>query len=206
MKFILGTKQHMTQYFDEDGRAFAATLVSAGPVKVVALKNADKDGYESVQVAYGNQKKERVAKPQSGLFKDMGSFRHIKEYRLKNGDKSELAVGDTVDASVFATGDKVTVTAVSKGKGFQGVVKRHGFSGVGMATHGQHNRLRAPGSVGACSYPAKVFKGTRMAGQMGNERVTVQNLQVIKVMPEHNLLLVKGSVPGAKGSIVLIEK
>lgn len=203
MKFILGTKQHMTQYFDEDGRAFAATLVSAGPVKVVALKNADKDGYESVQVAYGNQKKERVAKPQSGLFKDMGSFRHIKEYRLKNGDKSELAVGDTVDASVFATGDKVTVTAVSKGKGFQGVVKRYNFGG-GPRSHGQKHSEREPGSIGG-GLRTRVPKGMRMAGRTGSDTITIRNLKVLNVDAENNMLVIKGAIPGRKGTLVSIK-
>lgn len=193
----------MTQYFDEDGRAFAATLVSAGPVKVVALKNADKDGYESVQVAYGNQKKERVAKPQSGLFKDMGSFRHIKEYRLKNGDKSELAVGDTVDASVFATGDKVTVTAVSKGKGFQGVVKRYNFGG-GPRSHGQKHSEREPGSIGG-GLRTRVPKGMRMAGRTGSDTITIRNLKVLNVDTENNMLVIKGAIPGRKGTLVSIK-
>ena len=150
--------------------------------------------------------RDRVNKPEKGHFDKAGVAvkRFVKEFRFVNA--GEYEVGQEIKADIFAAGDHIDATAVSKGKGFQGVVKRHGFGGVGQTTHGQHNRLRAPGGIGACSYPAKVFKGMRMAGQMGNERVTVQNLQVIKVMPEHNLLLVKGSVPGAKGSILLIEK
>ena len=186
------------------------------------IKTVDNDGYSAVQVGFVDKKEKTVNKDANGKKEirnrhgvnkaQMGHFakagvsgkKFVREFKFENADEYKLA--DEIKADIFAEGDKVDVTAISKGKGFQGVVKRHGFGGVGQTTHGQHNRLRAPGGIGACSYPAKVFKGMRMAGQMGNERVTVQNLQVIKVMPEHNLLLVKGSVPGAKGSILLIEK
>ena len=165
----------------------------------------EKDGYAAVQLGFQEAKEKNTTAPLMGHFKKAGTTpkRHLAEF---TGFEQELNLGDTVTVDMFEGTVYVDVIGTSKGKGFQGVVKRHGFGGVGQTTHGQHNRLRAPGGIGACSYPAKVFKGMRMAGQMGNERVTVQNLQVIKVMPEHNLLLVKGSVPGAKGSILLIEK
>lgn len=201
MKFILGTKQHMTQYFDEDGRAFAATLVAAGPVTVVGLKNNAKDGYESVQVAYGDQKKERVAKPQLGIFKDMGSFRHMKEYRMKGNDKSDLAIGDKIDATAFAKGDMVTVTAISKGKGFQGVVKRYNFKG-GPRSHGQKHSEREPGSIGG-GLRNRVPKGMRMGGRMGSDSITIRNLRILGV--ESNMIIIKGAIPGRKGTLVSIK-
>ena len=170
------------------------------------IKSLEKDGYEALQLGFVDAKEKHTSKPLQGHFQKAGVApkRHLAEF--KGFDCSQYNLGDVIDVNFFADTVFVDVVGTSKGKGFQGVVKRHGFGGVGQTTHGQHNRLRAPGSVGACSYPAKVFKGTRMAGQMGAERVTVQNLEVIKVMPEHNLLLIKGSVPGAKGSIVAIEK
>ena len=196
----------MTQVFSEDGVLTPVTVLQAGPCVVTQVKTVENDGYSAVQVGFGDIREKLVNKPKKGHFAKAGvtAKRFLKEFRLE--DAESYTLGQEIKADVFAAGDKVDATAKSKGKGFQGVVKRHGFGGVGQTTHGQHNRLRAPGGIGACSYPAKVFKGMRMAGQMGNERVTVQNLQVIKVMPEHNLLLVKGSVPGAKGSILLIEK
>ena len=221
-KAILATKIGMTQIFNADGVLVPVTVLEAGPCVVTQIKTVENDGYSAVQVGFGDKKEKVVEKDangkksvahrhgvnkaQMGHFKKAGvsGKRFVREFKFENADEYNLA--DEIKADIFAEGDKVDVTAISKGKGFQGVVKRHGFGGVGQTTHGQHNRLRAPGGIGACSYPAKVFKGMRMAGQMGNERVTVQNLQVIKVMPEHNLLLVKGSVPGAKGSILLIEK
>ena len=176
-----------------------------GPCVVTQIKTLENDGYEAVQLGFQDKKEKHTTQPEMGHFKKAGVApkRFLAEF--KNFETS-YNLGDVISVDYLESVGFVDVIGTSKGKGFQGVVKRHGFAGVGQATHGQHNRLRAPGSVGACSYPAKVFKGTRMGGQMGNERVTVQNLQVIKVMPEHNLLLVKGSVPGAKGSIVLIEK
>ena len=205
MKGILGKKIGMTQVFTENGEVVPVTVVEAGPVSITQIKTVENDGYQAIQVGFVDAKEKALNKPQKGHLAKAGVLkRKLKEFRVDSLEGYE--VGQELKADIFAEGEKIDVTGISKGKGFQGVVKRHGFGGVGQATHGQHNRLRAPGSVGACSYPAKVFKGTRMAGQTGNERVTVQNLEVIKVMPEHNLLLLKGSVPGAKGSIIAIEK
>ena len=169
------------------------------------MKTIEKDGYEAVQLGFQDQKESRVNAPLAGHFKKAGVTpkRHLAEFK---GYETELNLGDVLTVDLFADTAYVSVTGTSKGKGFQGVVKRHNFGGVGQATHGQHNRARKPGSIGACSYPAKVFKGLRMGGQMGNARVTTHNLQVLKVIPEHNLLVIKGSVPGYNGSIVIIEK
>ena len=196
----------MTSVFSADGKNLPCTVIEVGPCVVTQIKTTEVDGYEAVQVGFEEKKEKHTTKPMSGHFKKAGVApqRHLAEFK---GFEGEYKLGDTITVdSIFNESDFVDIQGTSKGKGFQGVVKRHGFGGVGQSTHGQHNRLRAPGSVGACSYPAKVFKGMRMAGQMGNEKVTVQNLQVLKVMPEHNLLLIKGSVPGSKGSIVIIEK
>ena len=205
MPGLIGKKIGMTSVFSADGKNLPCTVIEVGPCVVTQLKTADKDGYEAVQIGFEEKKAKHTTKPMEGHFKKAGVApqRHLAEF---SGFNSELKLGDTLTVDLFAEGDFVDIQGVSKGKGYQGVVKRHGFGGVGQATHGQHNRLRAPGSVGACSYPAKVFKGMRMAGQMGNRKVTVQNLQVVKTIPEHNLLMIKGSIPGAKGSIVLIEK
>ena len=205
MPGLIGKKIGMTSVFSADGKNLPCTVIEVGPCVVTQLKTADKDGYEAVQIGFEEKKAKHTTKPMEGHFKKAGVApqRHLAEF---SGYNSELKLGDTLTVDLFAEGDFVDIQGVSKGKGYQGVVKRHGFGGVGQATHGQHNRLRAPGSVGACSYPAKVFKGMRMAGQMGNRKVTVQNLQVVKTLPEHNLLMIKGSIPGAKGSIVLIEK
>lgn len=207
MSGIIGKKIGMTSIFDASGKNQPCTVIEAGPCHVTQVKTRETDGYEAIQLAYDDKKEKHSTKAEMGHFAKAGITpkRKVVEFtRFEAENRKKF--GDVVEVDIFIEGEYVDVVGISKGKGFQGVVRRHGFSGVGGTTHGQHNRLRAPGSVGACSYPAKVFKGTRMAGQMGNERVTVQNLQVIKVMPEHNLLLVKGSVPGAKGSIVLIEK
>ncbi len=196
----------MTSVFSADGKNLPCTVIEVGPCVVTQIKTTEVDGYEAVQVGFEEKKEKHTTKPMSGHFKKAGVApqRHLAEFK---GFEGEYKLGDTITVdSIFNESDFVDIQGTSKGKGFQGVVKRHGFGGVGQSTHGQHNRLRAPGSIGACSYPAKVFKGMRMAGQMGNEKVTVQNLQVLKVMPEHNLLLIKGSVPGSKGSIVIIEK
>ena len=168
-------------------------------------KTLENDGYEAVQLGFEDKKEKHTTQPEMGHFKKAGVTpkRYLAEFK---NFETEYKLGDVITVDYLEGAGFVDVIGTSKGKGFQGVVKRHGFGGVGQTTHGQHNRARKPGSIGACSYPAKVFKGMRMGGQLGNERVTVQNLQVIKVLPEHNLLLVKGSVPGAKGSIVLIEK
>jgi len=204
MPGLLGKKIGMTSVFSVDGKNVPCTVIEVGPCVVTQVKTIEKDGYEAVQLGFSDKKEKHTTKPLAGHFKKAGVTpkRHLAEFKGIENCK----LGDVFKADFFEENSFVDVVGTSKGKGFQGVVKRHGFGGVGQATLGQHNRLRAPGSIGACSYPAKVFKGTRMAGQMGNARVTVQNLQVIKVIVEHNLLLVKGSVPGSKGSIVLIEK
>ncbi len=195
----------MTSVFSADGKNVPCTVIEVGPCVVTQIKTAEKDGYEAVQLGFTEKKDKHTTAPMAGHFKKAGVApqRHLAEFK---GFDGEYKLGDTITVDLFNENDFVDIQGTSKGKGFQGVVKRHGFGGVGQSTHGQHNRLRAPGSVGACSYPAKVFKGMRMAGQMGNEKVTIQNLQVLKVIAEHNLLLIKGSIPGSKGSIVLIEK
>ena len=206
MPGLLGKKIGMTSVFSADGKNVPCTVIELGPCVVTQVKTVDVDGYDALQLGFQEKKEKHTTQPMAGPFKKAGVApqRHLAEFK---GFDGEFKLGDTITVdSIFNDSDFVDIQGTSKGKGYQGVVKRHGFGGVGQSTHGQHNRLRAPGSVGACSYPAKVFKGMRMAGQMGNERVTVQNLQVIKVMPEHNLLLIKGSIPGCKGSIVIVEK
>ena len=195
----------MMSVFSADGKNVPCTVIEAGPCAVTQVKTIEKDGYEAVQLGFQDQKESRVNAPLAGHFKKAGVTpkRHLAEFK---GFETELALGDVITVDLFADTNYVSVTGTSKGKGFQGVVKRHNFGGVGQATHGQHNRARKPGSIGACSYPAKVFKGLRMGGQMGNARVTTHNLQVLKVIPEHNLLVIKGSVPGYNGSIVIVEK
>ncbi len=195
----------MTSVFSADGKNVPCTVIEVGPCVVTQVKTLENDGYEAVQVGFQEKSDKHTNKPEAGHFKKAGVTprRHLAEFK-SFATLPEL--GQTLTVDLFQEGSFVDVVGISKGKGFQGVVKRHGFGGVGQSTHGQHNRLRAPGSIGACSYPAKVFKGLRMAGQMGNQRVTVQNLQVIKVLPEHNLLVIKGSIPGAKGSIVIVEE
>ena len=206
MPGLIGKKIGMTSVFSADGKNVPCTVIEVGPCVVTQIKTAATDGYEAVQLGFEQKKDKHTTAPMAGHFKKAGVApqRHLAEFK---GFDTEIKLGDTLTVdSVFSDTDFVDIQGVSKGKGYQGVVKRHDFGGVGQSTHGQHNRLRAPGSIGACSYPAKVFKGMRMAGQMGNENVTVQNLQVLRVMPEHNLLLIKGSVPGSKGSIVIVEK
>ena len=196
MPGLLGKKIGMTSVFSAEGKNL--------PCTVIEVKTLENDGYEAVQLGFEDKKEKHTTKPEMGHFQKAGVT--PKRYLAEFKNEGEYKLGDVITVDYFANESFVDVIGTSKGKGFQGVVKRHGFGGVGQTTHGQHNRARKPGSIGACSYPAKVFKGMRMGGQLGNERVTVQNLQVIKVIPEHNLLLLKGSVPGAKGSIVLIEK
>ena len=205
MPGLLGKKIGMTSVFSADGKNVPCTVIEVGPCVVTQVKTVDKDGYAAVQLGFEEKKEKHTTNPMAGHFKKAGVApqRHLAEFK---GFGEEVKLGDTITVDFFSEDDFVDIQGTSKGKGYQGVVKRHGFGGVGQSTHGQHNRLRAPGSVGACSYPAKVFKGMRMAGQMGNEKVTVQNLRVVKVLPEHNVLLIKGSIPGSKGSIVLIEK
>ena len=195
----------MTSVFSADGKNIPCTVVEAGPCVVTQVKTLATDGYEAIQVGFQEKKEKHTNKAEAGHFQKAGVApqRHLVEFK---GFGDEFKAGDVITSEMFEADDFVDVVGTSKGKGFQGVVKRHGFAGVGQATHGQHNRLRAPGSLGASSWPSRVFKGKRMAGHMGSDRVTVQNLQIIKVIPEHNLVLIKGSVPGAKGSIVIIEK
>ena len=196
----------MTSVFSADGKNVPCTVIEAGPCVVTQIKSAEKDGYAAVQLGFQEAKEKNTTAPMMGHFKKAGTTpkRHLAEFAADF--QNELNLGDTVTVDIFADAAFVDVIGTSKGHGFQGVVKRHGFGGVGQTTHGQHNRARKPGSIGACSYPAKVFKGLRMGGQMGGDRVTTHNLQVLKVIPEHNLILIKGSVPGYKGSIVIIEK
>ena len=205
MPGLIGKKIGMTSVFSADGKNVPCTVIEVGPCVVTQVKTPEVDGYSALQLGFEDQKEKHLTQPEIGHFKKAGVTpkRHLAEFK---GFDGEFKLGDTITVDMFNEADFVDIIGTSKGKGYQGVVKRHGFGGVGQTTHGQHNRLRAPGSVGACSYPAKVFKGMRMAGQMGNERVTVQNLQVIKVIADHNLLMIKGSIPGSKGSIVLIEK
>ena len=196
----------MTSVFSADGKNLPCTVIETGPCVVTQIKTVENDGYAAVQLGFQEKTEKHTNKPEAGHFKKAGVApqRHLVEFK---DFEQELKVGDKLTVDMLFEADTfVDVIGTSKGKGFQGVVKRHGFGGVGQSTHGQHNRLRAPGSVGASSFPSRVFKGMRMAGRMGGDRVTVQNLQVLKVIPEHNLLLVKGSVPGAKNSIVYINK
>ena len=205
MPGLIGKKIGMTSVFSAEGKNIPCTVIEVGPCVVTQVKTVENDGYDAIQLGFEDKKDKHTPNGEKGHFKKAGVTpkRHLAEFK---GFGNDYKLGSEITVDLFNDAVYVDVIGTSKGKGFQGVVKRHGFGGVGQSTHGQHNRLRAPGSIGACSYPAKVFKGTRMAGQMGNERVTVQNLQVIKVIPEHNLLLLKGSIPGCKGSIVAIEK
>jgi large subunit ribosomal protein L3 len=205
MPGLLGKKIGMTSVFSADGKNVPCTVIEAGPCVVTQIKTVETDGYEAVQVGFQPKTEKHTNKPEAGHFKAAGVApqRHLVEFK---GFENEFKLGDAITCEMFEADAFVDVIGTSKGKGWQGVVKRHGFGGVGQATHGQHNRLRAPGSLGASSYPSRVFKGMRMGGRMGGDQVTMQNLQVLKVIPEHNLVLIKGSVPGAKGSIVIINK
>ena len=205
MSGLIGKKIGMTSLYDDEGNNLACTVIEAGPCVVIQVKNKDKDGYDSVQLGFLDKKEKNYTKSEIGHFKNAKTDPKQNIFEFKNF-KNELNIGDVVSVDHFIEGEFVDVSGISKGKGFQGVVKRHGFAGVGQSSHGQHNRLRAPGSIGAASYPARVFKGMRMAGQTGNEKVTVQNLKVIKIVPEKNLLLLKGCVPGHKNSIITIKK
>ncbi|NQX90814.1 MAG: 50S ribosomal protein L3 [Flavobacteriales bacterium] len=206
MPGLIGKKIGMTSIFSAAGKNIPCTIIEAGPCVVTQVKTLEKDGYEAVQLGFGERKEKRTSQAMKGHFKKAGVSPKRKLVEFKGFDQ-ELNVGDEVKLDdIFSEGEFVFVAGKSKGKGFQGVVKRHGFGGVGQATHGQHNRMRAPGSIGAASYPARVFKGMRMAGQMGNKRVTVENLEVVKVLPEDGLIVVKGAVPGHKGSTLIIRK
>ena len=207
MSGLLGKKIGMTSIYDASGKSVPCTVIEAGPCVVTQVKTVEKDGYSAIQLGYDEKKEKNTTKPLKGHFAKAGTTpkRIVREFtRFEEGSKKSF--GEVLDVSVFTEGEFVDVSGISKGKGFQGVVKRHGFRGVGDATHGQHNRLRAPGSMGASSYPSRVFKGMRMAGQMGNVKVKVTNLQIIKIVQEKNLLLVKGSVPGSNGSYLKIER
>ena len=207
MNGVIGKKVGMTSVFDEKGNSVGVTVVELGPNVVTQVKTMETDGYEAVQLSFGEAKVKNTSKQMLGHFKAAGvegALSQIAEFRDMTMGK---ALGDTIVASdIFAEGDTIQVCGISKGKGFQGVVKRHKFAGVGQATHGQHNRLRAPGSIGASSFPSKVFKGMRMAGRMGNDTKTVKGLKVVKIFADQNLILVKGAVPGTKGGYVIIEK
>ena len=205
MSGLIGKKIGMTSLYDEGGKNLACTVIEAGPCVVTQLKDEEKDGYNSVQLGFFDKKQTRLNNAEKGHAKKANTDPKSKVVEFKDFEE-ELKVGDTINVNHFVEGEFVDVSGISKGKGFQGVVKRHGFAGVGQSTHGQHNRLRAPGSIGAASYPARVFKGMRMAGQTGNSKVTVQNLKVLKVVPEKNLLVLKGAVPGHKNSYVIIRK
>jgi large subunit ribosomal protein L3 len=205
MSGIIGKKVGMTSIFDADGKNIPCTVIEAGPCVVTQLRTVDQDGYTAVQLAFDEKKEKNTSGPLKGHFAKANTTpkRKLVEFKTFEDVKS---LGDTVTVGIFAEGDFVDVVGTSKGKGFQGVVKRHGFGGVGGQTHGQHNRLRAPGSLGASSWPSRVFKGMRMAGRMGGDRVKIQNLEVLKVYPEQNLIVVSGSIPGAKGSYVIVDK
>ena len=205
MPGLIGKKVGMTSVFSAEGKSIPCTVIECGPCVVTQVKTKETDGYEALQLGFDETNEKHTTKPLSGHFKKAGTTpkRKLVEF---SGFETEHKLGDVLDVTLFEDAAFVDVVGTTKGKGFQGVVKRHGFAGVGEATHGQHNRQRKPGSIGACSTPSRVFKGMRMGGRMGGDRVTIANLQVLKVIPENNLLLVKGSVPGTKGSYVIIEK
>ncbi|MDF1611001.1 MAG: 50S ribosomal protein L3 [Stygiobacter sp.] len=206
MPGLLAKKLGMTNIFTEDGQIVPVTILEAGPCKVYAVKTKEKDGYESLQLGFGERKEKNVNKPQKSYFEKIGlkAPKLLKEFR--NFDISLYKVGDEINTSLFTVGEKVKVSGRNKGKGFQGVVRRHGFGGVGSSTHGQSDRERAPGSIGASSYPSRVFPGQRMAGRMGFENTTIRNLKIVKIIPEKNIIMVKGAVPGSINSIVAINK
>jgi len=203
---IIGKKLGMTSIFEADGKNVACTVIEAGPCKVTQIKTVKTDGYNSVQLGFGEKKVKSATKPELGHLKKSDSTPKSRLSEIRDWTK-DIKVGDEVFvADVFAEGEWIDISGVSKGKGFQGVIKRHNFNGVGGQTHGQHNRLRAPGSLGASSYPSRVLRGMRMAGRTGGERVKVENIKVLKIVPEKNLLVVKGAVPGAKGGYLILTK
>jgi large subunit ribosomal protein L3 len=205
MSGLIGKKIGMTSLYDDNGKNIPCTVLELGPCMVTQVRTKAVDGYEAVQLGFDDKAEKQVVKAEAGHFKKANVSPKKKLVEFQNFEQ-ELNLGDTITVDHFEEGDFVDVSGTSKGKGFQGVVKRHGFGGVGQATHGQHNRLRAPGSIGAASYPARVFKGMRMAGQMGNSKVKVLNLKVVKVVPEKNILVVKGCVPGHKNAYVIVQK
>lgn len=207
MSGLIGKKIGMTSIFDDDGKNIPCTVIEAGPCVVTHVKTKDTDGYEAIQIAFDDKKEKHTSKALKGHFEKAGVApkKIVREFtRFEAGHKKKF--GDILTVDIFLEGEFIDVVGYSKGKGFQGVVKRYNFRGVNDATHGQHNRLRAPGSIGASSYPSRVFKGMRMAGRMGNKRVKLINLQVMKIVPEKNLVVVKGAVPGANGSYLILER
>ncbi len=207
MSGIIGKKIGMTSIFDEAGKNIPCTVIEAGPCVVTQIRTKEKDGYEAIQIAYEDKKDKHTTSAMKGHFAKAGVSpkRILREFtRFEEGHQKKF--GDVLTVDIFIEGEFIDVSGISKGKGFQGVVKRHGFKGVNDATHGQHNRMRAPGSIGASSYPSRVFKGMRMAGRMGNAKVKQINLKIVKIVPEKNLLIVKGAVPGPNGSYVIVER
>ena len=205
MSGLIGKKVGMTSLFDANGKNIPCTVIQAGPCVVTQVKTEKTDGYNAVQIAYNEKSEKNIGAPLKGHFKKAGVNPHAKLVEFK-GFEDEKSLGDSITVELFAEGEYVDISATSKGKGFQGVVKRHNFRGVGGQTHGQHNRLRAPGSIGGASTPSKVFKGMRMAGRMGGDTVKTQNLKVLKVLADRNLIVVSGNIAGSKGSYVVIEK
>tara|TARA_B110000008_G_C16961094_1_gene560168 strand:+ start:1843 stop:2460 length:618 start_codon:yes stop_codon:yes gene_type:complete len=205
MSGLIGKKIGMTSLYDEIGKNIPCTILELGPCVVTQIKTKEKDGYKSFQLSYDDKSEKKIVKSEKGHFKKANTLPKKKIIEFK-GFEEDLKLGDSLNVNHFVEGEYVDVSGISKGKGFQGVVKRHGFAGVGQSTHGQHNRLRAPGSIGAASYPARVFKGMKMAGQMGNKKVKIQNLKVLKVLPEKNLIVVKGAVPGHNNSFIIVQK
>ena len=205
MKFILGTKEKMTQIFDDEGNVIPATIVKVSPVIVTQVKGKEKDGYEALQVGFGTRKAKNIKKPVKGHMKDLGNFSVLREVRMDRvkTDKTDWKIGDTIDLSAFADGDKMVISSISKGKGFQGVVKRHGFKG-GPRSHGQKHSERAPGSIGTAGFQ-RVFKNMRMAGLMGSDKITYKNVKIVKIDPETNEIYLKGQVPGRRGTVVEIK-
>ena len=207
MSGILGRKMGMSSVYNNDGNIVPVTVIQAGPCQVVTIKTAEKDGYQALQLGFGSRKEKNISKPILGQYKknNLTPSYILKEFRFP--EIANYKIGDEIKVDFFKEGEKIKIRSKSKGKGFQGVMRRHGFSGVGGTTHGQSDRLRAPGSIGSSSYPSRVFKGQRMAGRMGYENVTISNLSVVKILPEQNLILVKGAVPGSINTIVeLIKK
>ena len=207
MSGLIGKKLGMTSVYTPEGKSLACTVIELGPCAVTQVKTEEVDGYTSVQLGFGDKSEKNTSKPLLGHFKKSGTTPKSTVVEFDNDFDNEIQLGASLTlADIFSEGDFVDVVGVSKGKGFQGVVKRYNFAGVGQATHGQHNRLRAPGSIGACSTPSRVFKGMRMAGRMGNDRVKVQNLRILKIIADKNLAVISGSIPGPKNSIVIVEK
>lgn len=204
MKGLIGTKIGMTSIFGENGEIIPCTVIEAGPCVVTQIKTKDKDGYDAVQIGYGVKKEKNTSKALKGHFEKAQTAPKSKLVEFRGTFSVDL--GAVLSTEILAEGEKISITSTSKGKGFQGVVKRHNFSGVGGQTHGQHNRLRSPGSIGACSTPSRVFKGMRMGGRMGSDTVKLPNAKILKIIPEQNYVIVKGSVPGHNGSIVVLEK